>query len=119
MATVAAVRKRALHLLGVTPVGQDAYDQDDTRIASAYTEVYNMLKDEGLATWAVAGTVPDKLVPYIAGLMALNANLDFGVSNDRYTRLIAQFGQNGLLAMREIRALTNPDYESLEEPDDY
>lgn len=119
MATLAEVKKRALQLLAVTRINQGSQSQDDTRIDTAYTEVYASLKKEGLATWAVAGTIPDEISPHLAGLMALNAADEYGISNTRYQRLILSYGQNGSLALREIRNLTTPDFESLEEPADY
>lgn len=115
MATKAEIKKRALQMLGVTRIGQAAQSQDDTRIDTAYTEVYNELKQDGRATWAIAGPVPSEVTQHVAALMAFNASLEYGISRERYARLAALRE----LANREIPALTTPDYESLEEPDDY
>lgn len=120
MATKAEVKTQTLENLGIIGVGRTAASQHDTRMDTAYTQVYNDLKSEGLATWAEAGTsIPDEVAPFLAGLMALNAHLPYGISQMRLNRLYADFGQNGILAKREIRRLTTPDYESLEEPDDF
>jgi len=115
MPSVAAVKKRALQLLGVSSINQGAQSQDNTRIGAAYTEVYADLKKEGLATWATAGTIPDELVPHLVALMAFNAVDEYGVSTARYQRILAQSAR----AKREIRALTTNDYESLDEPEDF
>jgi len=112
VSTKAEVKTRALELLGVIRIGQGAQSQDDTRIGTAYTEVYTDLKTEGLATWAVDGTIPDDITPHLVALMAQNGLGSYGVSNDRYTRILTF----SAVAKREIRALVTPDYESLEEP---
>jgi hypothetical protein len=119
VATKPEVKKRALELLGITRVGQGAQSQDDTRIGAAYTEVYADLKKEGIATWASSGTIPDEVAPHLVSLMALNGLGSYPVSNDRYTRIVNMAGPTGNTAKREIRALVTPDYESLEEPDDF
>lgn len=115
MATVAEVKKRALQLLGRAVIGQGVQSQHDTRIGTAYTEVYADLKTEGIATWAEAGTIPDDVSPHLVALMAFNAVDEYGVSNARYQRIVAR----SIPAKREIRAIVTPDYESLHEPDDY
>lgn len=115
MATKAEVKQRALQLLGVLVMGQSAQEQHDARIETAYTEVYADLKDEGLATWSVSGAIPDDVSPHLVSLMAFNAADEIGVSDVRYQRIVGR----SVPAKREIRKLTTPDYESLEEPDDY
>ncbi len=119
MATKAEVRDQALELLGVLRIGQSPQDQDKVTIETAYDEVYADLKKDGLATWSSTGSVPAELVPHVAHLVAF-ARIDvYGVSNERYQRILAKTGENGWIAKREIRRLTTPDYESLEEPTDY
>lgn len=115
MATKAEVKSRALELLGVKRIGQSAQTQDDTRIGTAYTEVYADLKNKGIATWAVAGTIPDEIAPHLVSLMAFNTIDDYGVSNARYQRVAGRAGA----AERAIKGLVNPDYESLEEPENF
>lgn len=115
MATVAETRQDALELLGAVEIGQSAESQHDARISAAYNEVYEDLKDEGIATWAVAGTVPNKIKPHLVALMAWNAIDSFGVSDSRYQRISVKASQ----AKREIRKLVTPRYESQAEPDDY
>lgn len=115
MSTKAEVKTRALELLGIVRVGQGAQSQDDTRIGTAYNEVYADLKTEGIATWATDGTIPDDVTPHLVALMAQNGLGSYPVSNDRYTRVLTL----AAIAKREIRAMVTPDYESLEEPDDF
>jgi len=119
MASLAEVKQSALELLGVIRLGQSARNQDDVRIGKAYTQVYEDLKTEGLATWAVAGTIPDGIAPHLEAMMARNAMDTFGVSDARAARILARTGQMDMLAKREIRTLVTPDYESLAEPEDF
>jgi len=119
VASKAEVKKSTLELLGVIQIGQGAESQHSARIEKAYTQVYSDLKNEGLATWAVAGTIPDDITPHLEALMAFNAMDAFGVSDARAARIINRVGPMGNTAKREIRALVTPDDESLEEPDDF
>jgi len=120
MSTKTLVKDRALERLGVKIRGQSAQPKDIDRIESSYTEVYARLKRKDLAVWAEAGTlIPDEIVPYLVLLMALNAADDFGISNARYSRIVSQTGRDGALAMREIRSVITPKYESTEEVADY
>jgi hypothetical protein len=120
LATKAEARNQALQLLGVLQLGQSAQSQDATELETAYTEVYAGLKEEGLATWAEAGSaIPDKVVPHLVSLMALSRTDTYGVSDSRYQRILNRAGANGRIAKREIRKVTTPDYESLDEPTDY
>lgn len=119
MATVTEAKNRALEILGAKGIRQDANTSDLTRIGASYTEVYADLKTEGLAIWAEAGTIPDDIMPHLSSLMAFNAMNDFGVSNDRYSRILNTVGDGGFKSKREIRALVQPDYESEEVPKDY
>lgn len=119
MATKAEVRNQALNLLGVLMIGQSAQSQDATEIETAYDEVYADLKAEGLATWASTAEVPDKIAPHVVSLVALSRSETYGISDSRYQRILNRAGTNGMTAKREIRKITNPDYESLTEPTDY
>ena len=119
MATKAEVRNQALNLLGVLMIGQSAQSQDATEIETAYEEIYADLKTEGLATWASTAEIPDKLVYHVVSLVALSRSETYGVSDSRYQRILNRAGVNGITAKREIRKLTNPDYESMTEATDY
>lgn len=102
-------------MLGLLRFGQDLQNQDQVRIEAAFDEVYDDLKDEGLAIWASTAAVPTELVPHMAALVAMNCTEDYGVSDSRYQRIAAKAG----VAKREIRRLVTPAFESLEEPADY
>ena len=115
MATVAEVKDGALELLGVKAIGQTAKNKDTVRATKAYNEVYANLKTEGLAIWASTAAVPDDVAPHLEALMAFNAADAYGISGERYQRIIFR-AQN---AFPEIRIAVTPKFESLEEPDDF
>lgn len=119
MATKAETRDRAATLLGRLKIGQALQHQDKVRIEAAYDEVYEDLKDEGLAIWATTASVPAAVVPHVAALMAWNCLDDYGVSDSRYQRILNKVGRRGETAKSEIRRLVTPEYESLDEPTAY
>lgn len=119
MTTKAEVRNQSLQMLGVLRIGQSPQDQDKTEIETAYDQVYLDLKKEGLATWAATGEVPGEIAPYMAGLVALSRNVTYPISTERNQRIVNLVGVDGERGKREIRKLTTPKYESLEEPTDY
>jgi len=119
MATKAEIRDRAAENLGLLPVGQSLASQHVTRIEAGYDEVYAELKEEGLAVWANASEVPDKLVPWVSALVELNCTETYPLSTPRYQRIIAKVGTDGSLGRRAIRRLVTPDHVSLSEPTDY
>ncbi len=120
MASVSDVVTRTANELGLLRLGQSLQAQDNTRITSAYDEVYAILKKDGLAVWASDGTIPAEIVPHLVTLMANTCLQTYGVSNDRYTRIKNESGSNdGDKAKRAIQKLVAPDYPSMDEPTDY
>lgn len=119
MATAAEIRNRAAHDLGKTRLGGSLQSQDQTRIDSGYSEVYAQLKDKGLATWAFAGEVPNAVVPYVSGLIALNCMLTFNISQERKNTIYEQVGVDGTLGYNKIHQLVTPEYESTEDKEDF
>ena len=115
MATKAETRDRAGEMLAIKRVNQPMQDEHKVRVEASYDEVFEDLKKEGIATWSSTGTVPTEIVPHMAALIAALCTETYAVSDKRYNRI---FGKAGV-AKREIRKLVTPDYESLEEPDDF
>ncbi len=113
--SIETVRDRTAELLGILPLGQSLESQDDERITQGYTEVFNYLKTKGIATWSSTADVPDDVGPWVVVLVAHNCLNGYGVSNDRYTRIMADYA----VAEQKIRELTNIDNPSQEEPTDY
>lgn len=117
--TKAQIRDRAATELGRLKLGQSLQNQDKVRIEEAYDEVYADLKSDGLNTWASTGSVPDELVPFVSGLVALRCANTYGVSVERFNRIAAVVGTDGERGKREIRRLVTPRHESMEEPTDF
>lgn len=115
MATVAAVYDGALEMLGVLSLGQTIGANDSARMARAYNQVFADIKVEGIATWASDGTVPDEMVPHVESLMAENASETYSIPSERLQRIMSK----SKVAMREIRRLSTPKYESLDNPKDF
>lgn len=110
------IRDRAANALGILPFGQALEEPDVSRIEQAYSEVYNYLKTKGLATWPYAtGSVPDELAPYVSALVAFNCLDGYGVSNDRYVRIV----NNASVAEKNIRELITTDTPPQEDQKDY
>jgi len=114
MATVAEVKYSALELLGVAQNDVLSTSQD-ARLTKSYNKVYSELNETGLATWAVAGVIPDEIAAHVEALMAYEASNAYFVDDIRYSRVLRLESK----ARREIRRLTVPDYESLDEPRDF
>lgn len=119
MATKAEVRQRVGEDLGLVPMGQTLESQDQNRIDACYTEMYQRVKEEGLATWAIAGPVPDKLVPSFCLLMASKLLTSYSVPESRYIRISNDAGPDGSLAMAALAGLAVPEYEPYSEPTDF
>lgn len=115
MATLSAVYDGTLELLGIIELGQTALSADTARMVRAYDQVYADLQKEGLAAWSQLYDVPDEFVPHVEALMAMNATESYHVGQERYQRIVLKSSA----AKREIRRLSLPDYESVDEPVDY
>lgn len=119
MATKSDVRNTAAGMLGRRRLGQAITNDLVVRLDQAYNYVYAELKDEGLNTWASDGTIPDKVAPLISALMALDATNDVGVSDKRLQRIVIKTGTDGEKAIEKIRRKLTPDWESLDDPEDF
>lgn len=111
--TKAEIIKRAAYLLGILRIGQALPADKNLRLDEAYEEVYDQLNSENIAIWDTE--VPDRIVPHVVALMALNACDDFGVSPARYQRIVGKAN----VALREIRKHTQPEYVSNDDPEDF
>ncbi len=117
--TPTQIRDRAGSDLGLLRLGQSLQSQDATRITQAYAEVYARLVKEGIAVWASTGNVPDEVAPYVIALVCANCLSTYGVSKDRYERIIQTCGPDGLLVMQRIRELMKAKFVSQDEAKDY
>ena len=119
MATTAQVLQRVGEEMGIIRVGGTLRAEDNTRITAAYNEVYERLKKEGLATWASTGDVPTQLVPYFCEMVEEKLLKAYPVSNDRYTRIKMEAGENGAKSILSISGLVNDDFTTTSDGDDF
>jgi hypothetical protein len=116
MATEQAVRDEALQMLGVIDIGDSASGtSDDTFMQQKYTEVYEMLKTDGLNYWASGSAVPDKFKPHLAAVLAYFSLDQYAVSPERVQRISGKAAS----AYVNIRKLGTPQFESTDNPRDY
>lgn len=119
MATKAQVRQRVGEDLSLVPIGQDLESQDQARIDQTFDEVYEILKDKGLATWSSTSEVPTKAVPYYCLLMEEKLINTYSVPESRYQRIKQDAGPDGEMAMAKLAKAILPSYESNSEPEDF
>lgn len=119
MSTKAQVRQQVGEDLGLVPIGQDLESQDQARIDTAYTQTYERLKEEGLAAWASAGPIPDRLVPYLCLLMEQRLLVSYSVPESRFIRINTEAGPDGETAMKKLARLIIQEDNSLDGPADY
>ena len=115
MATVAETKHKAGRILGIVKQPESLRSEHDTILTEAYDAVYAQLKEEALAIWSSAGTVPNRVMEHVAALMAFNVADDLGVPNARYQRILARRN----VALPNIRKFVTPTHESLEDPEDF
>lgn len=113
--TLAKTLNRAGRMLGIVKYSEALSADHSAVLTEFYEEVYDQLKDEGLAIWVSAGPLPDKVYTPVAALVAFAATEDIGVPAERYNRILAR--RNA--ALPAIRKYVTPAAESLEEPTDY
>ncbi len=119
MATKAEVRQRVGEDLGLVPVGQALENQDQDRIDQAYDECYAFLKEKGLASWAAAGDVPDRIVPHFCLFMEAKLLISYSVPDSRYVRINTEAGPDGRLALNRIAEMSVPEYTSTDDATDF
>jgi hypothetical protein len=115
MATKAEIRQRVGEDLGLVPVGQTLDNQHQIRIDATFDEVYNRLKEKGLATWASTAEVPVEVVPYYILMMLEKLLTSYSVPESRYLRIKTDAGVDGNLALGNVSELLTPEYESTDE----
>lgn len=111
MATQADIVQRVAEDLSIVSIGQSPEAQDVTRIEAAYAEVYALLLEKGLATWAAAAAVPTKLVPSFSLMLEQKLLTSFSVPESRYQRIMQDAGPDGSHALLKLSELSVPEYE--------
>lgn len=119
MATQAEIIQRVGEDLGLVPIGQDLENQYQARIEAAYDEVYEKLKERGLASWASTADVPTKLVPSVALMIAEKLIISLSVPDTRAQRISDAAGPDGILALEKLATLAVPEYNPTEDAVDF
>lgn len=119
MASKAQIRQRVGEDLGLVPIGQTLENQDQSRIDMTFNEVYNRLKEKGLATWASTADVPTEIVPYYVLMMEEKLLTSYSVPESRFLRIKNDAGDDGDKALNNISELITPEYESTDEVEDF
>lgn len=113
------VRQQVGEDLGLVPIGQSLESQDQARIDAAYDQVYDRLKEKGLAAWAPTGNIPDRYVPYLCLLIEQKLLISYSIPESRYVRISTEAGADGGEAMKQIASLVVQEYESTDSVADY
>lgn len=90
MATKSQIRAKALRLLGVVGVGVTPTGPQDSDMSDAYSEVYAELEELGLVEWAEADDIPSRFVDTVVNLVASKRVDEYGISNERYQRIMSK-----------------------------
>lgn len=115
MATAAELRDRAATMLGILGEGETLPSYEAADLTQSYAEVYAALDVKGHVTWDYDEDIPDEYVPHVAALVARGRVDDYGVPNDRYTRIV----NAARLAPFEIKELNGSDATVTAAPDYY
>ena len=115
MVSASELRDRIAQELGLLQLGQSLQSQHAARITQAYAEVYKKLKEDGYATWAYSGDVPDEFVQNIVFLAAENCLGTYGVSDKRFERI--KLGARN--AQRDVMKYASIGYVSQGQAEDY
>lgn len=117
MASKTEAKQLAGELLRIVPVGQALQSQHDVKMGEAYDEVWARLENLGLPVWEKTDDMPDEITPHFVGLMALNKMNLYGISDSLALRILSQTGQDGNLALMEIKALMSEPFTTNEATD--
>lgn len=119
MATKAEIRQRVGEDLGLVEIGQSLESQDQIRIDNTFDEVYEILKDKAIASWASTDEVPTKCVPYFCLLIEEKLLTSYSVPESRFLRIKKDAGDDGMVALLKLAALATQIYESVDNESDY
>lgn len=124
MATTAEIRQKAAKKLGLVGTGQTLQSNIAEDLDNAYLEVFGEIEALGIAGWGISTSdVPAAFVHAIVSWVAGTRVDEYGISGERYQRIMMDFrGNPGLgipSAQDRIRELlANPAYTDAE-PEDF
>ncbi len=116
--TLTDLYRKALEKMQVVAAGESAAPEDTQFMATKYVALWNLLKTNGIVSWAVDEDVPDEAAqPLIEALAFLSAD-EFGDEKARYAE-----GAIGLIPMslaeRQLRQLHASAYVSTPAQSEY
>lgn len=114
MATAAQIRDMAATRLGILGEGETLPSYESADLTQAYAEVHAQLDARNMAVWDYADDVPDEYAGHVADLVANARVNDYGIPNDRYSRVVSS-ASTALLDIKELQASNSyvtptPDY---------
>ena len=115
MATAAKIREMAATRLGILGEGETLPSYESADLDQAYAEVYAELEIRDMATWDSDEDIPDAFAHYVTTLVAAARVDDYGISNDRYQRIMAAASR----AIPQILELQTNNVYSTPTPDYY
>ena len=98
-ATVAELATKVLQRLQVLDADEVAGDADHQFVEDTYTDVHELLSEEGFVTWNLADSIPSGAVQPMVAVMAYECAQEFGVDNLPEYQVRAQ---EGLLSLRRL-----------------
>ena len=101
MATAAEIRDKAGFMLGVKTLGQALENSVSSDLDDAYTEVYERLRAEDLVNWTT--DIPNDVVSPVVDLVAFARATQYGVSGERYQRIILAAQQAEIRIRRSLQ----------------
>lgn len=107
-ATKTQLAVKVLQKLRVLPTGQAAVTDDTSVIETAYDELYQLYRDDGLITWGSADDIPDEAVRPMVVVLASDMADEFNVPEARVQRLLAQRVE----AVKQLKSLSQVVYTS-------
>jgi len=90
MATNAQIRETAAENLGILGEGEVLPSYETGDLNQAITEVYSMLRQLNLVTWASTDSVPDEYAAPFAMLVADARKTKYQIPDNRYMRIMAE-----------------------------
>lgn len=114
MATLAQIREGAATRLGILGEGETLPSYEAADLNQAYAEVYAQLDARNVAVWDEDEAIPNEYAGHVIDLVAFARVNDYGIPNDRYSRISAS-AKAALLEIKELQASNayktpTPDY---------
>jgi len=90
MATSAQIRQTAAENMGIHGEGETLPSYESADLDQAITEVYGMLRQLNLVTWASTDNVPDEVASPFAMLVACERAIKYQIPDNRYMRILSE-----------------------------